>query len=43
MTVENNKLSYRRGTARRAISAEILSIAAHLFEKFSNVSVLHRS
>jgi len=29
----NKKLRYRRGTARRAMSVEILSTAAQLYEK----------
>jgi len=29
----NEKLSYGRGTARRAVSVEILSIAAQLYQK----------
>jgi len=33
MTVIYKMLAYRRGTARRAISVEILSVAAQLYEK----------
>ena len=32
-TNRNKKLSYRRGTARRSMSVEILSTAAQLYEK----------
>jgi len=35
----NKRLSYRRGTARRAMSVEILSTAAQLYEKSSQRSL----